>query len=104
MCFFKLMLDKNKKFRVIEEGVMNQGEMGVIKGGCLPCAIYGCPDTKPDSYSSKPCKCLVTCTDTEYHVCLENVSTYWVCKGTYTSKGSGERLDFAPKPIHNPDF
>ena len=85
MCFFKLMLDKNKKFRVIEEGVMNQGEMGVIKGGCLPCAIYGCPDTKPDSYSSKPCKCLVTCTDTEYHVCLENVSTYWVCKGTYTS-------------------
>ena len=81
----KLMLEKNKKFRVIEEGVMNQGEMGVIKGGCLPCAIYGCPDTKPDSYSSKPCKCLVTCTDTEYHVCLENVSTYWVCKGTYTS-------------------
>jgi hypothetical protein len=27
------MLEKNKKFRVIEEGVMNQGEMGMTKGG-----------------------------------------------------------------------
>lgn len=27
------MLENNKKFRVIEEGVMNQGEMGMTKGG-----------------------------------------------------------------------
>ena len=72
------MLDKNKKFRVIEEGVMNQGEMGMIKGGehcgvnvyiimcpknmygsCegdisyqIPCLPY---DTNPCDVYAKPC-------------------------------------------------
>ena len=34
------MLEKNKKFRVIEEGVMNQGEMGMTKGGYLCIKVH----------------------------------------------------------------
>lgn len=82
---FKLMLDKNKKFRVIEEGVMNQGEMGELQGGCFPCSFYGCPDTSPGSYSCKPCNCLVTCTSGDYHVCIKGLDTVWTCPGTYTA-------------------
>ena len=79
----KLMLDKNKKFRVIEEGVMNQGEMGELQGGCFPCSFYGCPDTSPGSYSCKPCNCLVTCTSGDYHVCIKGADTVWTCSGKY---------------------
>ena len=39
------MLDKNKKFRVIEEGVMNQNEMGMTKGGYLCIEVHStCSD------------------------------------------------------------
>lgn len=79
----KLMLEKNKKFRVIEEGVMNQGEMGELQGGCFPCSFYGCPDTSPGSYSCKPCNCLVTCTSGDYHVCIKGADTVWTCSGKY---------------------
>ena len=63
----KLMLDKNKKFRVIEEGVMNQGEMGVIKGG------KSCDDkfwTCDDEYGS----CRI-----EYLICKTNNVFYNSC-------------------------
>ncbi len=63
----KLMLEKNKKFRVIEEGVMNQGEMGVIKGGKI------CDDkfwTCDDEYGS----CRI-----EYLICKANNVIYNSC-------------------------
>ena len=63
----KLMLEKNKKFRVIEEGVMNQGEMGVIKGG------KSCDDkfwTCDDEYGS----CRI-----EYLICKANNVIYNSC-------------------------
>ena len=89
------MLEKNKKFRVIEEGVMNQGEMGVIKGGKIcddkfwTCDIgYGtCDDEYGDCrieylickannviYNSCPTHLIVTppiCLES-YHLCGEN--------------------------------
>ena len=77
------MLEKNKKFRVIEEGVMNQGEMGKLQGGCLPCDFYGCPSNKPSSYSCTPCNCLVTCSNDDYHVCIKGADTFWTCSGKY---------------------
>ena len=61
------MLEKNKKFRVIEEGVMNQGEMGVIKGGKI------CDDkfwTCDDEYGS----CRI-----EYLICKANNVIYNSC-------------------------
>ena len=63
----KLMLEKNKKFRVIEEGIMNQGEMGVIKGGKI------CDDkfwTCDDEYGS----CRI-----EYLICKANNVIYNSC-------------------------
>lgn len=68
------MLDKNKKFRVIEEGVMNQSEMGVIKGGKIcddkfwTCGIgYGTCD---DEYGD----CRI-----EYLICKANNVIYNSC-------------------------
>ena len=68
------MLDKNKKFRVIEEGVMNQGEMGMTKGGAGGCLKYG------------PCKDIPVL----YNVCIgyskfcPDVEVYLICPGQNT--------------------
>ena len=75
------MLEKNKKFRVIEEGIMNQGEMGVIKGGKTCDDEYG--DCRIEYlickannviYNSCPTHLIVTppiCLES-YHLCGEN--------------------------------
>ena len=81
------MLEKNKKFRVIEEGVMNQGEMGVIKGGhscgvneyfmCIKKYEYGSCEkdisylTPCYPYDLNPCDGYAKpCPDVEvYHIC-----------------------------------
>ena len=76
---FKLMLDKNKKFRVIEEGVLNQGEMGMTKGG--GCVKYDpCKDNI--QYSTNPNPCLTfMCPDIiSYSSCALNES-YHFCPG-----------------------
>ena len=65
------MLDKNKKFRVIEEGVMNQGEMGMTKGGTCPETYDLCKDGLVRYLADYPCpKHTTYCPDVDvYHFC-----------------------------------
>ena len=67
----KLMLEKNKKFRVIEEGVMNQGEMGMTKGGTCPETYDLCKDGLVRYLADYPCpKHTTYCPDVDvYHFC-----------------------------------
>ncbi len=72
------MLDKNKKFRVIEEGVMNQGEMGMTKGGKFCYDKYGpCEDI---SYEINPCFSYTDPCDLYGKPC-PNVEVYYFCPG-----------------------
>ena len=71
------MLDKNKKFRVIEEGVMNQGEMGMTKGGLSICKekfgncdmIYTCNPTSYPRYFVCPAHLIVAPCEDAYYSC-----------------------------------
>lgn len=57
------MLENNKKFRVIEEGVMTNESMKKTFGGaCGPGGMYGCSNDDPSSFVIKPCaRDLLTC-------------------------------------------
>ena len=72
----KFMLDNNKKFRVIEEGVMNQGEMGVIKGGTCHEGYDLCKAGLVRYFADDPCP--------EYAKPCPNVEVYHICPGQNT--------------------
>ena len=65
------MLEKNKKFRVIEEGVMNQGEMGMTKGGTCHEGYDLCKAGLVRYFADDPCpEYAKPCPDVEvYHIC-----------------------------------
>ncbi len=75
------MLEKNKKFRVIEEGVMNQSEMGITKGG--DCQKYdSCKNNV--LYTAIPCPC------------FENKNPFCPEIDSYASCALNESYHFCP--------
>ena len=84
---YKLMLDKNKKFRVIEEGVMNQNEMGMTKGGYLCIKVHltcghldidyhNCKGMNDFLYNTCPIHLIPKPCEEEYGLCLEEVNYF----------------------------
>lgn len=81
------MLDKNKKFRVIEEGVMSRGEMGMIKGGEY-CTTYQC-----ETYDYWYCKT----NDIRYmNPCPDYVNPFCPEIDSYASCALNESYHFCP--------
>ena len=91
----KLMLEKNKKFRVIEEGVMNQNEMGMTKGGYLcikvhlTCGINNilynlCNGNASDPrYNTCPIHLIESCPDIEFYHNCNGDNHYFSCGSTH---------------------
>jgi hypothetical protein len=87
------MLEKNKKSRVIEEGVMNQSEMGMTKGGILCILIYStCSDDlylickgdeKDPRYNTCPIHLIESCPDIEFYHNCNGDNHYFSCGGTH---------------------
>ncbi len=73
------MLENNKKFRVIEEGLMTREEMVKVEGGCHPCDFYGCDSSIPNSLTITECvNMLYTCA--HYHVCSQGFPSNECCE------------------------
>lgn len=88
----------NKKFKVIEEGIISHGEMKKVCGGGSGCAFYGCPTNEPESYIITSCKDYHVCIEGAFHNCPMEVKTYFICPGKYSFCTSGFYDDGIKKP------